>query len=54
MPRHIVALLIVLIAVLAPAGAGADQPFYYLNPNQLDLTILLPPPAGCGFRARAL
>ncbi len=44
MPRHIVALLIVLIAVLAPAGADGDQRFYYLNPNQLDLTILLPPP----------
>ncbi len=35
---------VVLAMLFAPAGAGAKQHFYYLNPTQLDLTVLLPPP----------
>jgi acid phosphatase (class A) len=39
-----VALAVALVTVVAPAAARSDQPFYYLNPAQLDLTALLPPP----------
>jgi len=37
-------LLVLLTALLVPAGASADGTFYYLNPQELDLTVLLPPP----------
>jgi len=40
-----VALLVaLLIAALAPLRANVNPHFYYLNPAQLDLTVLLPPP----------
>lgn len=32
------------MAVLAPASAATAPHYYYLNPAQLDLTLLLPPP----------
>jgi acid phosphatase (class A) len=40
--RRTAALVVLLLAVLAPVGAG--QRYYYLNPGRLDLTVLLPPP----------
>ncbi|MGA7356689.1 MAG: phosphatase PAP2 family protein [Candidatus Cybelea sp.] len=42
--RRTAALVALLIAVLTPASAGAEQHYYYLNPAQLDLTLMLPPP----------
>jgi acid phosphatase (class A) len=42
--RRTAALVALLIAVLAPTSAGAQQHYYYLNPGQLDLSLLLPPP----------
>ncbi len=42
--RRVVVFLVVLIGLLAPAGARADDRYYYLNPTQLNLTVLLPPP----------
>jgi len=36
-------LLAIVVAALA-APAAANKPYYYLNPKQLDLTVLLPPP----------
>ncbi len=39
-----IALLLVLAALVVPMSAPAEQHFYYLNPSQLDLTHLLPPP----------
>jgi acid phosphatase (class A) len=42
--RHALAAL-ALLAVLAPAAAAtADGAYYYLDPNRLDLAVLLPPP----------
>jgi acid phosphatase (class A) len=42
------AVAVLLIASLAPAVARSDQRFYYLNPKQIDLTALLPPPPDLG------
>lgn len=36
--------LVFLLVALLPAGAGAETRFYYLDPRQIDLTVLLPPP----------
>ena len=36
------ALVLALLAV--PSTAGAREHFYYLDPSQIDLTVLLPPP----------
>jgi acid phosphatase (class A) len=44
MLRRTIALVIAILAVLAPADSSADARFYYLHPNQIDLTLLLPPP----------
>ncbi len=41
--RRAVALVVLLLALATPA-ARSQQPFYYLNPAELDLTVLLPPP----------
>src|ERR1700729_1780060 len=41
--RRAVALVVLLLALATPA-ARSQQPFYYLNPAELDLTMLLPPP----------
>lgn len=38
------ALAIAFVTLVAPAPARSDQPFYYLNPAELDLTVFLPPP----------
>jgi acid phosphatase (class A) len=37
-------LVVLLAALLAPAGTNADSQFYYIEPRQIDLTVLLPPP----------
>jgi len=42
--RKAIATLVLLVAAVAPAGARTDEPFYYLNPAALDLTVFLPPP----------
>lgn len=42
--RRNVALIAMLVSVLLPAATRADRPFYYVQPSQLDLTVLLPPP----------
>ncbi|MBV9719590.1 MAG: phosphatase PAP2 family protein [Candidatus Eremiobacteraeota bacterium] len=34
----------ILLAVMTAPCAAATQPYYYLSPRQLDLTVLLPPP----------
>jgi acid phosphatase (class A) len=39
-----VVLLVLVAAMLAPPAIAADFRFYYLNPSQIDLTVLLPPP----------
>jgi acid phosphatase (class A) len=39
-----VALFAILALAIVGAPARAEQPFYYLEPSQLDLTTLLPPP----------
>jgi acid phosphatase (class A) len=39
---------ILFLALLAPLVARADERFYYLNPNQIDLVELLPPPPDLG------
>jgi acid phosphatase (class A) len=40
-----VALAALVLALLAvPSTAGAREHFYYLDPSQIDLTVLLPPP----------
>src|SRR5579862_8439659 len=36
------AVLLIASVVRAPAAAGAQ--FYYINPSEIDLTVLLPPP----------
>jgi len=35
---------LLLVALTAPGGAETQPPLYYLQPGQLDLTMLLPPP----------
>jgi acid phosphatase (class A) len=35
---------LLLVALTAPVGAATEARLYYLDPTQLDLTILLPPP----------
>jgi acid phosphatase (class A) len=42
------AALLVMLAIALPAGAGTGAHFYYVQPNQLDLTELLPPPPDLG------
>jgi acid phosphatase (class A) len=42
------AALLVIFAIALPAGASTGTRFYYLQPNQLDLTELLPPPPDLG------
>jgi acid phosphatase (class A) len=43
------ALLVVFLAALCARGVAAtDAGFHYLNPAQIDLTILLPPPPDVG------
>jgi acid phosphatase (class A) len=37
-------LLVILVALLVPASASTDGRFYYLDPGEIDLTVLLPPP----------
>lgn len=44
MTRGVALLAILLVAALAPAAPHPDARFYYLNPKELDLAVLLPPP----------
>ncbi len=44
MMRAIALLAVLLVAAAAPVAAHPDARFYYLDPKQLDLTVLLPPP----------
>lgn len=37
-------LFALLVALFVPSGASAGPLFYYLDPRQIDLTALLPPP----------
>lgn len=51
--RVAIAVLALGCALFAPAGAASDAKFYYLNPQQLDLTIFLPPPPDLGSAQQA-
>ena len=49
MPRSALAAVAILVAIaVAPAAAKTDASFHYLNPKQLDFTVLLPPPPDLG------
>lgn len=37
-------LFVLLVALFVPAGANSGPSYYYLDPRQIDLTALLPPP----------
>jgi acid phosphatase (class A) len=42
--RAVVSLLAVWFAIAVPARAVTNGRYYYLNPGQIDLAVLLPPP----------
>jgi acid phosphatase (class A) len=43
-----IALALLLIVAIAPAAVAAPARYYYLNPQQVELTVLLPPPPDLG------
>jgi acid phosphatase (class A) len=48
MRRSVALVAVLLVAAFGTTPAVADAHFYYLNPSQLDLTVLLPPPPDAG------
>lgn len=44
MPLRILACLVALLVAAVPPAARTERQYYYLQPAQLDLTVLLPPP----------
>ncbi|HET6275232.1 MAG TPA: phosphatase PAP2 family protein [Candidatus Cybelea sp.] len=42
--RRIAPVLVLLAATFTPAATRADHHFYYLQPSQVNLTVMLPPP----------
>jgi acid phosphatase (class A) len=48
LPMRVATIAFALLIAGAMTSASADQRYYYINPTQLDLTVLLPPPPDQG------